>query len=125
MRWLLVRVMPIAVGAIMLGGAYGFMAQNSVSSQRIGAGRNDINGYTVQLLHVNYFIPPTNSIYEVIFQMDPAPHTVQVWFDGGSGTVYTNTGATPACTVVGDIVDCKNMHESDVTTTAMHVAGAD
>lgn len=125
MRWLLVRVMPIAIGAVVLAGAYGFTAHNTVSSQQIGAGRNDISGYNVQVLHVNYIIPPPNYIYEVIFQMDPAPHTVQVWFDGGSGNVYTNTGTTPSCTISGDVVDCTNMHESDVTTTAMHVAGSD
>ena len=125
MRRLLVRIMPIAIGAILIAGAFAFTAHNTVSSQSIGAGRNDIAGYNVQLLHVNYVIPPFNYIYEVIFTMDPAPNTVQVWFDGGSGNVYSNKGTTPKCTVTGNVVDCTNMHESDVTTSAMHVAGAD
>ena len=118
-------LLPIGISAILMTGAYGFMAQNTVSSQLIGAGTNAVAGYNVQILHVNYFIPPTNYIYEVIFTMDPAPDVVQLWFDGGSGAVYSNVGTTPHCTVTGDVVDCNNMHESDVTTTSMHVAGAD
>jgi hypothetical protein len=69
-------------------------------------------------------IPPFNYISHIQFTMDPAPHTVQVWFDGGSGHTYSNQGGSPACFVSGDVVDCY-IHESDVTTTAMHVAGAD
>ena len=118
-------LLPIGISVVLMTGAYGFMAQNTVSSQLIGAGTNTVAGYNVQILHVNYIIPPWNFINEVIFKMDPAPNTVQVWFDGGSGAVYSNVGATPHCTVVGDVVDCSNMNESDVTTTAMHVAGSD
>jgi len=125
LRRLVLFLLPIAIGAVLVTSAFGFMAHNTVSAQSIGAGRNDVLGYNVQLLHVDYYIPPTNSIVHIQFQMDPAPNTVQVWFDGGSGTVYSNKGVSPHCTVTGDIVDCYNMHESNVTTTAMHVAGAD
>lgn len=124
MRRVLLFLMPIGIGALLVTGAFGFMAQNTVSAERIGAGENTVAGYNVQILHVDYFIPPFNTISHIQFQMDPAPHTVQVWFDGGSGTVYSNQGGSPACTVAADIVDC-SVNESDVTTTAMHVAGAD
>lgn len=124
MRRLALFLMPLGIGAMLVVGAYGFMAHNNVSAQAIGAGRNDVQGYDVTLTHVDYVIPPFNYIYHVQFTMDPAPHTVQVWFDGGSGTLYTNQGTSPACIVTSNLVDCY-IHESDVTTTAMHVAGAD
>lgn len=125
MRRLVLFLMPLGIGAMLIVGAYGFMAHNNVSAQAIGAGSNDVNGYDVVLLHVDYIIPPGNYINHVQFTMDPSPHTVQVWFDGGSGNVYTNQGGSPHCVVNINLVDCYNMHESDVTTTAMHVAGAD
>jgi hypothetical protein len=126
LRRLVLFLMPIGIGAILIASAYGFMAHNTVSAQSIGAGGNQVQGYNVQLLHVDYVIPPYNYITHIQFTMDPAPHTVQVWFDGGSGAVYSNQGTGHKCFVTsGDVVDCYNMHESDVTTTAMHVAGAD
>ena len=124
MRRLVLFLMPIGIGAILIVGASGFMAHNNVSAQAIGAGQNDVNGYDVQLLHVDYVIPPFNYITHIQFTMDPSPHTVQVWFDGGSGHVYSNQGGSPQCFVSGNVVDCY-IHESNVTTTAMHVAGAD
>jgi hypothetical protein len=124
LRRLVLFLMPIGIGAILIASAYGFMAHNTVSAQALGAGRNDVQGYNVQLLHVDYVIPPGNYIWHIQFTMDPAPNTVQVWFDGGSGHTYSNHGGSPACFVSGDVVDCY-IHESDVTTTAMHVAGAD
>jgi hypothetical protein len=125
LRKLVLFLTPIGIGAMLIMGAYGFMAHNSVSSQSIGSGSNDINGYAVQLLHVDVTTPPSNYIYHIQFTMDPSPHTVQVWFDGGSGNLYSNQGGSPACFVSGgDVVDCY-IHESDITTTAMHVAGAD
>jgi hypothetical protein len=125
LRRLVLFLMPIGIGALLIVGASGFMAHNNVSAQAIGAGQNDVNGYDVQLTHVDYIIPPYNYIHHVQFTMYPSPHTVQVWFDGGSGAVYSNQGSSPHCVVNVNLVDCYNMHESDVTTTAMHVAGAD
>ena len=125
MRRLVLFLTPIGIGAVLIMGAYGFMAHNTVSSQSIGSGSNDINGYAVQLLHVDATLPPSSYIHHIQFTMDPAPHTVQVWFEGGSGILYSNQGGSPACFVSsGDVVDCF-IHESYISSTAMHVAGAD
>ena len=128
MRRLVLFLMPIGIGAMLIVGAYGFMAHNTVTAQALGAGRNDVNGYAVQVLHLDYVIPPYNYITHVQFTMDPAPHTVQVWFEGGSGTLYSNQGVgSHRCNVSGNVVDCffPAGAESNVNATAMHVAGAD
>ena len=97
---------------VLATATYAFTAANTVPDSNAGFGSGDITGYEVT--DIAYTISG-NELTGIAFNLTPDtggtnPDFVSVSFDsiasGSAGTVYTNIGASPACTITDAAVSC-------------------